>query len=77
MSDIGIGGERTEESGFRRGTILLIILVGIVAFVGTLVLGAYAPELRSGKNGGAHALREGGQRLQRGGTIYEAPTAPL
>src|SRR5687768_2965545 len=56
MSDIGIRGESTEESGFRRGTILLIILVGIAAFVGTLVLGAYAPELRSGKNGGAHAL---------------------
>ncbi len=56
MSDIGIRGERTEESGFRRGTILLIILVGIAAFVGTLVLGAYAPALRSGKNGGAHAL---------------------
>src|SRR5687768_1272882 len=56
MSDIGIRGESTEESGFRRGTILLIILVGIAAFVGTLVLGAYAPELRSGKNGRAHAL---------------------
>lgn len=56
MSDIGIQGERTGESGFRRGTILLIIVVGIVAFVAMLVLGAYAPELRSGKNGGAHAL---------------------
>ena len=56
MSDIDIRGERTEESGFRRGTILLIILVGIAAFIGTLVLAAYAPELRSGKNGGAHAL---------------------
>jgi hypothetical protein len=34
----------------------LIVMVGIAAFVGMLVLGAYAPELRSGKNGGAHAL---------------------
>jgi len=56
VSDIGIRGERTEEGGFRRGTVLLIILVGIIAFVAMLVLGAYAPELRSGKNGGAHAL---------------------
>ena len=56
MSDVGIGGERSGEGGFSRGTILLIILVGITAFVGMLVLGAYAPELRSGKNGGAHAL---------------------
>jgi len=56
MSDISILGERAGESGFRRGTVLLIIIVGIAAFVAMLVLGAYAPELRSGKNGGAHAL---------------------
>lgn len=56
MSDIDIRGERAGEAGFRRGTILLIIVVGIAAFVAMLVLGAYAPELRSGKNGGAHAL---------------------
>jgi hypothetical protein len=56
MSDIDIQGERTADSTFRRGAVLLIILVGIAAFVAMLVLGAYAPELRSGKNGGAHAL---------------------
>lgn len=56
MSDVTIHGERTVESAFRRGTTLLIILVGITAFVAMLVLGAYAPELRSGKNAGAHAL---------------------
>ena len=56
MSDVTIHGERVGEGAFRRGTILLIVLVGILAFVATLVLGAYAPELRSGKNGGAHAL---------------------
>ena len=56
MSDIGIHGERTGDSGFRRGAVLLIIIVGIAAFAAMLVLGAYAPELRSGKNGGAHAL---------------------
>ena len=56
MSDVNIHGEPSGEGGFRRGTVLLIILVGIAAFVAMLVLGAYAPELRSGKNGGAHAL---------------------
>ena len=56
MSDIDMRGARSDEGGFRRGTILLITLVGIAAFVGMLVLSAYAPELRSGKNGGAHAL---------------------
>jgi hypothetical protein len=56
MSDVSIHGERTGDGAFRRGAILLIVMVGIAAFVGMLVLGAYAPELRSGKNGGAHAL---------------------
>ena len=56
MSDIDIRGRRADEGSFRRGAILLVVIVGIAAFVGMLVLGAYAPELRSGKNGGAHAL---------------------
>jgi hypothetical protein len=56
MSDVSVHGELTHEGGFRRGTVLLIIAVGIAAFAAMLVLGAYAPDLRSGKNGGAHAL---------------------
>lgn len=56
MSDITIHGERSGEGGFRRGTVLLIVAVGVAAFCAMLVLGAYAPDLRSGKNGGAHAL---------------------
>ena len=35
---------------------LPVVAVGVAAFVAMLVLGAYAPDLRSGKNGGAHAL---------------------
>ncbi|HYC94399.1 MAG TPA: DUF4350 domain-containing protein, partial [Sphingomicrobium sp.] len=56
MSEISIHGERTGEGAFRRGTVLLIVVVGIAAFVAMLVLGAYAPDLRSGRNGGSHAL---------------------
>jgi len=56
MSEIEIGGQRSGEGSFRRGTMLLIIGVGVVAFLAMLVLGAYAPDLRSGRNGGAHAL---------------------
>ncbi len=37
-------------------TMLLITAIGVFAFIAMLVLGAYAPDLRSGHNGGAHAL---------------------
>jgi hypothetical protein len=56
MSEIAIGGRGRDEGTFKRRTMLVVIAVGVIAFVGMLVLGAYAPDLRSGKNGGAHAL---------------------
>lgn len=55
MSEIAIGSAVGGE-GFRRSTMLMIVAVGVAAFFAMLVLGAYAPDLRSGKNGGAHAL---------------------
>ena len=68
MSEIAIGGRQETDGSFRRGTMLLIVAVGIAAFCAMLVLGAYAPDLRSGKNGGAHALSNaatrGGQEHQ-------------
>lgn len=56
MSDVAMGAAAPAEGAFRPRTILLVALVGILAFVAMLVLGAYAPDLRSGRNGGAHAL---------------------
>ena len=56
MSEIAIGSQAQSEKAFSRGTALLIVAVGTLAFIAMLVLGAYAPDLRSGKNGGAHAL---------------------
>ncbi len=55
MSDVAIGA-RATSGAFRPATILIVVAVGILAFVAMLVLGAYAPELRSSRNGGAHAL---------------------
>lgn len=55
MSDVTMGAARSEGA-FRPTVILLVAAVGILAFVAMLVLGAYAPDLRSGRNGGAHAL---------------------
>lgn len=56
MSDVAISTGGRAEGTFRPATILLIVAIGILAFAGMLVLGAYAPDLRSGRNGGAHAL---------------------
>ena len=56
MSEIAIGEVRADGGAFSRGTMLLVAAIGVLAFVAMLVLGAYAPDLRSGKNGGAHAL---------------------
>ena len=41
---------------FSPRTILALVLVGLVAFSGLAVLGAYAPELRGEGDPGAHAL---------------------
>lgn len=55
MSDIAIG-RRGEAAPFKIGAIALMLALGIGGFIGLIVLGAYAPDLKSGRNGGAHAL---------------------
>ena len=56
MSDVAMAAGPRAEGAFRPATILLIVAIGILAFVAMLVLGAYSPDLRSGRNGGSHAL---------------------
>ncbi|MEA3011151.1 MAG: hypothetical protein QOJ91_2843 [Sphingomonadales bacterium] len=56
MSDLALGIGGRADGAFRPATILLVVAVGIVAFAGMLILGAYAPDLRSGRDGGGHAL---------------------
>lgn len=56
MSEVAIKGGARAESAFRPATVILVAAIGILAFAAMLVLGAYAPDLRSGRNGGAHAL---------------------
>ena len=49
--------EQSSTAGpLTARTGLLIALVGVFAFCALAVLGAYAPDLRGGDNGGAHAL---------------------
>lgn len=56
MSEIAIGRSAGSDLSFTRRAALVIAGVGVLAFIAMLVLGAYAPDLKSGKNGGAHAL---------------------
>jgi hypothetical protein len=56
MSDVAIGSKASDGGLFRGRTVALMLAIGVLGFVATLLLGAYAPDLRSGRNGGAHAL---------------------
>jgi hypothetical protein len=51
MSEAGVGGP-----AFSARTILALVAVGVVAFAGLAILGAYAPELRGRADPAAHAL---------------------
>jgi len=55
MSEVAIG-RPPGDTVFRPATIALILAIGLIGFVGSLVLGAYGSDLRSGHNGGGHAL---------------------
>ena len=57
MSDLSINPRATSPGDvFRIRTVALMLAIGILGFIGTLVMGAFAPDLRSGRNGGTHAL---------------------
>lgn len=53
---MGGAARRNADSVFSPLTIGLMLVIGIIGFAGSLLLGAYAPDLRSGRNAGAHAL---------------------
>src|SRR5688572_24928537 len=56
MTAVPTGDAPAAPPAFSPKTILALVLVGIVAFAGLAVLSAYAPDLRSGEDGRAHAL---------------------
>ncbi|WEK44334.1 MAG: hypothetical protein P0Y64_05875 [Candidatus Sphingomonas colombiensis] len=55
MSDIAVG-RKDAGSGFSALTVALLLVVGILGFAGTLVLGAFAPDFDNGDHGGSNAL---------------------
>ncbi|NIJ28817.1 hypothetical protein FHT00_000745 [Sphingomonas insulae] len=56
MSEVAIGRRARADSVFAPMTVALLLVVGVLGFAGSLLLGAYAPDLTSGRNAGAHAL---------------------
>jgi hypothetical protein len=56
MSDVVASGVSSGAGGFRARTVAIMLAIGILGFAGMVVLGAYAPDLRGGNNGGGHAL---------------------
>lgn len=47
---------RRASGGFSPMAMIVVVLVGVVSLAGLGVLSAYAPELKKGDDGGAHAL---------------------
>ncbi len=45
-----------SSGGFSPMTMIVLALVGVICVAGLAVLGAYAPELKKGDDGGGHAL---------------------
>ena len=56
MSEVTTYSQPSTEGAFNARTMIVVAAVGTLAFLAMLVLGAYAPDLRSGRNGGTHAL---------------------
>lgn len=44
------------DAVFGARTVASLLILGVAGFIGSLVLGAYAPDLQAGRNGGGHAL---------------------
>ena len=56
MSEVAIDRRARADSVFSPLTVALLLVIGVLGFAGSLLLGAYAPDLTSGRNAGAHAL---------------------
>jgi hypothetical protein len=62
---------------FSARAVLALVVVGIVAFAGLAVLSAFAPELRSGADGRAHALSKSAVGYAGAPILMKAMGAPV
>lgn len=56
MSEVAVGRTMSADRVFAPLTVALLLIIGLIGFAGSLLLGAYAPDLNSGRNAGSHAL---------------------
>ena len=47
---------RRSRNPFSPVILLWVVLIGVVAFIGSLLMGAFGDDFKKGDNGGAHAL---------------------
>ncbi|QLC26176.1 hypothetical protein HFP57_14840 [Parasphingopyxis algicola] len=64
-------------SPFSARTVMLLVIAGIVGFAAFLLLTAYAPELRSGRDGRAHGLSTSAVGFRGVYTLLEATGADV
>ncbi|WP_181321292.1 hypothetical protein [Sphingomonas sp. PP-CE-3G-477] len=56
MSSVGLHRAGGADRVFSPVTVALLLIIGLIGFAGSLLLGAYAPDLNAGRNAGPHAL---------------------
>ena len=70
-------GEGGAPRLFAARTVLWMVLIGVFSFIAFLALSAYAPDLRSGSDGGAHALSKSAVGFAGLVKLMDAEGAPV
>lgn len=66
-----------QPPAFSPKVVAILVLVGVFAFAAFTVLSAYAPELRSGRDGGAHALSDSAVGFRGAALLLKDLGAPV
>jgi len=56
VNSVGLHRGGGADRVFSPVTVALLLIIGLIGFAGSLLLGAYAPDLNAGRNAGSHAL---------------------
>jgi hypothetical protein len=75
MSELAIPAP--TRAAFSPKVMIALVLVGIFAFSGFVVLSVYAPELRGGQDGGAHALSKSAVGYAGAAVMLKAEGVPV